>query len=135
MFDGIGGTSKNRCLTESAAPSRTRCLTESAALSRTRCLTESTAPSRNKWRPGPVLGVCMREGKGSVHTFVQLGIAMEQTPADARAAPSASAPNHIVMDIHSSPKRPRDPAPDNKVSQRATPSAPASEVRSWRSRL
>eukprot|EP00962_Isochrysis_galbana_P008839 scaffold2462_cov121-Isochrysis_galbana.AAC.3 len=50
---------------------------------------------------------------------------MEQTPADARAAPSASAPNDIVMDIHSSPKRPRDPAQDNKVSQRATPSAPA----------
>jgi len=51
---------------------------------------------------------------------------MEQTPADARAAPSAPAPNDIVMDIHSSPKRPRDPAQDNKVSQlRATPSAPA----------
>eukprot|EP00962_Isochrysis_galbana_P022513 scaffold6733_cov100-Isochrysis_galbana.AAC.1 len=50
---------------------------------------------------------------------------MEQTPADARAAPSASAPNDIVMDIHSSPKRPRDPAQDNKVSQRATHSAPA----------
>eukprot|EP00962_Isochrysis_galbana_P028378 scaffold8971_cov114-Isochrysis_galbana.AAC.3 len=29
------------------------------------------------------------------------------------------------MDIHSSPKRPRDPAQDNKVSQRATPFAPA----------
>eukprot|EP00962_Isochrysis_galbana_P024657 scaffold7572_cov124-Isochrysis_galbana.AAC.11 len=50
---------------------------------------------------------------------------MEQTPADARAAPSASAPNDIVMDIHSSPKRPRDPAQDIKVSQRATPFAPA----------
>eukprot|EP00962_Isochrysis_galbana_P027746 scaffold8736_cov114-Isochrysis_galbana.AAC.2 len=50
---------------------------------------------------------------------------MEQTPADARAAPSASAPNDIVMDIHSSPKRPRDPAQDNMVSQRATPFAPA----------
>eukprot|EP00962_Isochrysis_galbana_P031287 scaffold10191_cov108-Isochrysis_galbana.AAC.17 len=50
---------------------------------------------------------------------------MEQTPADARAAPSASAPNDIVMDIHSSPKRPRDPAQDNKVSQRATHSASA----------
>eukprot|EP00962_Isochrysis_galbana_P005328 scaffold1447_cov115-Isochrysis_galbana.AAC.7 len=50
---------------------------------------------------------------------------MEQTPADARAAPSAPAPNDIVMDIHSSPKRPRDPAQDNKVSQRVTPSAPA----------
>eukprot|EP00962_Isochrysis_galbana_P017100 scaffold4907_cov122-Isochrysis_galbana.AAC.19 len=50
---------------------------------------------------------------------------MEQLPADARAAPSASAPNDIVMDIASSPKRPRDPAQDNKVSQRATPSDPA----------
>eukprot|EP00962_Isochrysis_galbana_P006747 scaffold1816_cov134-Isochrysis_galbana.AAC.6 len=45
---------------------------------------------------------------------------MEQLPADARAAPSASGPNDIVMDIASSPKRPRDPAQDNKVSQRAT---------------
>eukprot|EP00962_Isochrysis_galbana_P031608 scaffold10294_cov118-Isochrysis_galbana.AAC.4 len=50
---------------------------------------------------------------------------MEQSPADARAAPSASAPNDIVMDIASSPKRPRDPAQDNKVSQRATPFDPA----------
>eukprot|EP00962_Isochrysis_galbana_P021980 scaffold6513_cov125-Isochrysis_galbana.AAC.4 len=50
---------------------------------------------------------------------------MEQLPADARAAPSASAPNDIVMDIASSPKRPRDPAQDNKVSQRATPFDPA----------
>eukprot|EP00962_Isochrysis_galbana_P050283 scaffold21725_cov133-Isochrysis_galbana.AAC.2 len=50
---------------------------------------------------------------------------MEQLPADARAAPSASAPNDIVMDIASSPKRPRDPAQDNKVSQRATHFDPA----------
>eukprot|EP00962_Isochrysis_galbana_P000127 scaffold34_cov124-Isochrysis_galbana.AAC.6 len=50
---------------------------------------------------------------------------MEQTPADARAAPSASAPNDIVMDIASSPKRPCDPAQDNKVSQRATHFDPA----------
>eukprot|EP00962_Isochrysis_galbana_P031522 scaffold10272_cov124-Isochrysis_galbana.AAC.2 len=50
---------------------------------------------------------------------------MEQLPADARAAPSASGPNDIVMDIASSPKRPRDPAQDNKVSQRATPFDPA----------
>eukprot|EP00962_Isochrysis_galbana_P044697 scaffold17406_cov116-Isochrysis_galbana.AAC.2 len=50
---------------------------------------------------------------------------MEQLPADARAAPSASAPNDIVMDIASSPKRPRDPAQDNKVSQRATLFDPA----------
>eukprot|EP00962_Isochrysis_galbana_P006593 scaffold1761_cov108-Isochrysis_galbana.AAC.4 len=59
---------------------------------------------------------------------------MEQTPADARAAPSpsGSAPNDIVMDIHSSPKRPCDPVQDNKVSQRATPFAPA---KLWRSRL
>eukprot|EP00962_Isochrysis_galbana_P000520 scaffold150_cov112-Isochrysis_galbana.AAC.1 len=35
---------------------------------------------------------------------------MEQLPADARAAPSASAPNDTVMDIASSPKRPRDPS-------------------------
>eukprot|EP00962_Isochrysis_galbana_P008630 scaffold2407_cov117-Isochrysis_galbana.AAC.1 len=50
---------------------------------------------------------------------------MEQLPADARAAPSASAPNDIVMDIASSPKRPRDLAQDNKVSQRATLFDPA----------
>eukprot|EP00962_Isochrysis_galbana_P041818 scaffold15430_cov101-Isochrysis_galbana.AAC.2 len=50
---------------------------------------------------------------------------MEHLPADARAAPSASVPNDIVMDIHSSPKRPRDPAQGNKVSQRATPNSSA----------
>eukprot|EP00962_Isochrysis_galbana_P033024 scaffold10977_cov178-Isochrysis_galbana.AAC.1 len=50
---------------------------------------------------------------------------MEHPPADARAAPSASAPNDTVMDIASSPKRPRDPAQDNRVSQRATPFDPA----------
>eukprot|EP00962_Isochrysis_galbana_P059808 scaffold33572_cov122-Isochrysis_galbana.AAC.2 len=51
----------------------------------------------------------------------------EQTPADARAAPSASAPNDIDMGIPSSPKRPRDPAQDIKVevSPRAMPFAPA----------
>eukprot|EP00962_Isochrysis_galbana_P016811 scaffold4827_cov109-Isochrysis_galbana.AAC.13 len=51
---------------------------------------------------------------------------MEQTPADARAAPSASVPNDVDMGIASSPKRPRDPAQDNKkVSQRATQFDPA----------
>eukprot|EP00962_Isochrysis_galbana_P053455 scaffold24896_cov110-Isochrysis_galbana.AAC.1 len=50
---------------------------------------------------------------------------MEYPPADARAAPSASEPNDTVMDIASSPKRPRDPAQDNRVSQRATPFDPA----------
>eukprot|EP00962_Isochrysis_galbana_P017895 scaffold5151_cov125-Isochrysis_galbana.AAC.1 len=50
---------------------------------------------------------------------------MEQTPADARAAPSASEPNDIDMGIPSSPKRPRDPAQGNMKSQRATPNAPA----------
>eukprot|EP00962_Isochrysis_galbana_P038331 scaffold13608_cov129-Isochrysis_galbana.AAC.1 len=50
---------------------------------------------------------------------------MEQTPADARAAPSASAPNDIDMGIQSSPKRPRDQAQGNMVSQRAKPFAPA----------
>eukprot|EP00962_Isochrysis_galbana_P018283 scaffold5282_cov132-Isochrysis_galbana.AAC.1 len=49
---------------------------------------------------------------------------MEQTPADARAAPSASAPNDTVMDIHASPKRPREQAQGNMVSQRATTNAP-----------
>eukprot|EP00962_Isochrysis_galbana_P001979 scaffold511_cov111-Isochrysis_galbana.AAC.2 len=38
---------------------------------------------------------------------------------------SASAPKHIDMGIPSSPKRPRDPAQDNKVSPRATPFAVA----------
>eukprot|EP00962_Isochrysis_galbana_P011555 scaffold3256_cov114-Isochrysis_galbana.AAC.5 len=50
---------------------------------------------------------------------------MEHPPADARAAPSASEPNDVVMDIASSPKRPRDPTQDNKVSQRATHFDPA----------
>eukprot|EP00962_Isochrysis_galbana_P040879 scaffold14887_cov123-Isochrysis_galbana.AAC.5 len=50
---------------------------------------------------------------------------MEQTPADARAAPSASEPNDVDMGIASSPKRPRDPAQDNKVSPRATQFDPA----------
>eukprot|EP00962_Isochrysis_galbana_P048918 scaffold20566_cov135-Isochrysis_galbana.AAC.7 len=43
---------------------------------------------------------------------------MEQSPADARAAPSASAPNDIVMDIHSSPKRPREPLARRRVWRR-----------------
>eukprot|EP00962_Isochrysis_galbana_P021545 scaffold6356_cov118-Isochrysis_galbana.AAC.6 len=45
---------------------------------------------------------------------------MEQTPADARAAPSASGPTDMATDTPPSPKRPRDPSSDNKVSQRAT---------------
>eukprot|EP00962_Isochrysis_galbana_P035409 scaffold12132_cov103-Isochrysis_galbana.AAC.7 len=45
-----------------------------------------------------------------------LRIRMEYPPADARAAPSAPAPNDTVMDIASSPKRPRDPAPTPKDS-------------------
>eukprot|EP00962_Isochrysis_galbana_P056584 scaffold28624_cov128-Isochrysis_galbana.AAC.1 len=49
---------------------------------------------------------------------------MEQLPADARAAPSASAPNDTVMDIHASPKRPREQAQGNMVRQRATTNAP-----------
>eukprot|EP00962_Isochrysis_galbana_P033407 scaffold11172_cov122-Isochrysis_galbana.AAC.1 len=50
---------------------------------------------------------------------------LEQTPADARAAPSASAPNDIDMGIQSSPKRPRDPAQGNMLpaDARAAPSA------------
>eukprot|EP00962_Isochrysis_galbana_P008536 scaffold2376_cov115-Isochrysis_galbana.AAC.11 len=51
---------------------------------------------------------------------------MEQLPADARAAPSASEPNDTVMDIHASPKpkHPREQAQGNMVSQRATTNAP-----------
>eukprot|EP00962_Isochrysis_galbana_P045094 scaffold17672_cov111-Isochrysis_galbana.AAC.4 len=45
---------------------------------------------------------------------------MEQTPADARAAPSASGPTDMATETPPSPKRPRDPSSDNKVSQRAT---------------
>eukprot|EP00962_Isochrysis_galbana_P034994 scaffold11929_cov107-Isochrysis_galbana.AAC.3 len=48
---------------------------------------------------------------------------MEQTPADVRAAPSASEPNDTVMDIHASPKRPREAAQGNMVSQSATSKA------------
>eukprot|EP00962_Isochrysis_galbana_P018112 scaffold5220_cov147-Isochrysis_galbana.AAC.1 len=40
---------------------------------------------------------------------------MEHTPADARAAPSASVPNNTIMRIPSSPKRPRDPAQGNML--------------------
>eukprot|EP00962_Isochrysis_galbana_P009018 scaffold2507_cov122-Isochrysis_galbana.AAC.9 len=50
---------------------------------------------------------------------------MEQLPADARAAPSASEPNDTVMDIHASPKRPRESAQGNMVSQSATSTASA----------
>eukprot|EP00962_Isochrysis_galbana_P042619 scaffold15998_cov111-Isochrysis_galbana.AAC.4 len=49
---------------------------------------------------------------------------MEQTPADARAAPSASEPNDTVMDIHASPKRQRESSQGNMVRQRATTNAP-----------
>eukprot|EP00962_Isochrysis_galbana_P050229 scaffold21669_cov140-Isochrysis_galbana.AAC.2 len=45
---------------------------------------------------------------------------MEQSPADARAAPSASAPTDMATETPPSPKRPRDPSSDNKVSQSAT---------------
>eukprot|EP00962_Isochrysis_galbana_P006883 scaffold1861_cov111-Isochrysis_galbana.AAC.12 len=45
---------------------------------------------------------------------------MEQLPADARAAPSASEPNDTVKDIHASPKRPRESTQGNMVSQSAT---------------
>eukprot|EP00962_Isochrysis_galbana_P033463 scaffold11206_cov117-Isochrysis_galbana.AAC.4 len=55
--------------------------------------------------------------------MIYFWFSMEQTPADARAAPSASAPNDTVMDIHASPKRPREQAQGNMVSQRATPNA------------
>eukprot|EP00962_Isochrysis_galbana_P025828 scaffold7993_cov110-Isochrysis_galbana.AAC.1 len=50
---------------------------------------------------------------------------MEQLPADAdaRAAPSASKPNDTVMDIHASPKHPRESAQGNMVSQSATSTA------------
>eukprot|EP00962_Isochrysis_galbana_P007195 scaffold1938_cov113-Isochrysis_galbana.AAC.4 len=49
---------------------------------------------------------------------------MEQTPADARAAPSASEPNDTVMDIHSSPKRPRESAQGNMVRAKLQPQTP-----------
>eukprot|EP00962_Isochrysis_galbana_P007649 scaffold2072_cov126-Isochrysis_galbana.AAC.11 len=45
---------------------------------------------------------------------------MEQLPADARAAPSDSEPNDTVMDIHGSPKRPREATQGKMVSQSAT---------------
>eukprot|EP00962_Isochrysis_galbana_P015084 scaffold4328_cov135-Isochrysis_galbana.AAC.5 len=48
---------------------------------------------------------------------------MEQLPADARAAPSASEPNDTVMDIHASPKRQRESSQGNMVSQSATSTA------------
>eukprot|EP00962_Isochrysis_galbana_P050083 scaffold21553_cov248-Isochrysis_galbana.AAC.1 len=50
-------------------------------------------------------------------------VSMEHLPADARAAPSASAPNDTVMDNLESPKRPREASQGNMVSQRATPTA------------
>jgi len=56
--------------------------------------------------------------------YLFLVYSMEQLPADTRAAPSASAPNDTVMDIHASPKRPREQAQCNMVSQRATTIAP-----------
>eukprot|EP00962_Isochrysis_galbana_P029055 scaffold9263_cov132-Isochrysis_galbana.AAC.1 len=59
---------------------------------------------------------------GSLKTYFR--VSMEHPPADARAAPSASEPNDTVMDIHESPKRPREASQGNLVSQRAT--SPAS---------
>eukprot|EP00962_Isochrysis_galbana_P044213 scaffold17088_cov127-Isochrysis_galbana.AAC.3 len=59
-------------------------------------------------------------------------ILMEQTPADARAAPSASGPTDMATENPPSPKRPRDPSSENKVSQRATtidPVWPESQIR------
>eukprot|EP00962_Isochrysis_galbana_P023217 scaffold6978_cov155-Isochrysis_galbana.AAC.4 len=56
---------------------------------------------------------------------------MEQPPADARAAPSASGPTDMATETPPSPKRPRDPSSDNKVSQRATsfdPVGPESQI-------
>eukprot|EP00962_Isochrysis_galbana_P012242 scaffold3459_cov119-Isochrysis_galbana.AAC.5 len=44
---------------------------------------------------------------------------MEQSPADACAAPSASGPTDMATETPPSPKRPRDPSSDNKVSQSA----------------
>eukprot|EP00962_Isochrysis_galbana_P040155 scaffold14521_cov121-Isochrysis_galbana.AAC.3 len=49
---------------------------------------------------------------------------MEQLPADARAAPSASGPTDMATETPPSPKRPRDPTSDNKVSQGAITSDP-----------
>jgi len=63
--------------------------------------------------------------KTKIGSYFWISIEQMQMPADARAAPSASAPNDIDMGIPSSPKRPRDPAQDNKVRQRAMPFAPA----------
>eukprot|EP00962_Isochrysis_galbana_P018670 scaffold5382_cov114-Isochrysis_galbana.AAC.14 len=45
---------------------------------------------------------------------------MEQSPADARAAPSASGLTDMATETPRSPRRPRDPSSGNKVSQRAT---------------
>eukprot|EP00962_Isochrysis_galbana_P001756 scaffold459_cov117-Isochrysis_galbana.AAC.2 len=47
-------------------------------------------------------------------------VGMEQSPADARAAPSASGPTDMATETLPSPKRPRDPSSGSKVSQRAT---------------
>eukprot|EP00962_Isochrysis_galbana_P012458 scaffold3536_cov146-Isochrysis_galbana.AAC.1 len=57
---------------------------------------------------------------------------MEQTPADARAAPSASGPTDMATETPPSPKRPRDPSSDTKVSQRDTtfePVWPENQIR------
>eukprot|EP00962_Isochrysis_galbana_P051982 scaffold23376_cov124-Isochrysis_galbana.AAC.1 len=53
-----------------------------------------------------------------------------QTPADARAAPSASGPTDMATETPPppSPKRPRDPSSDNKVNQRATSFDPPTSI-------
>eukprot|EP00962_Isochrysis_galbana_P029686 scaffold9537_cov140-Isochrysis_galbana.AAC.3 len=40
---------------------------------------------------------------------------MEQSPADARAAPSASGPTDMATETPPSPKRPRGPSSGNKA--------------------
>eukprot|EP00962_Isochrysis_galbana_P040423 scaffold14629_cov116-Isochrysis_galbana.AAC.4 len=49
------------------------------------------------------------------------GLAWSSCPLTlTRAAPSASGPTDMATETPPSPKRPRDPSSDNKVSQRAT---------------
>eukprot|EP00962_Isochrysis_galbana_P043511 scaffold16587_cov141-Isochrysis_galbana.AAC.9 len=50
---------------------------------------------------------------------------MELKPADARDAPSASAPTTMSMAMPLPPRHPRSPGRGNMVSQRATFAAPA----------
>eukprot|EP00962_Isochrysis_galbana_P027352 scaffold8596_cov128-Isochrysis_galbana.AAC.1 len=97
------------------------------------CWVTTGVCDRGYWIPANT-GVCGHNGSAHITPRNSVSapgktyfwVSMEQLPADARAAPSASEPNDTVMDIHASPKRQRESSQGNMVSQRTTSSASVS---------